>query len=238
MLSLPVSEHRAGSSVLSPYFQRKNMRKEAAGRDTHIILVLMTKGIFVGYQGDGTTIDALVELIVDGVAEGMTGIPFDPSTATNDADLLVLANAAISAWATANSVTFSSLTRSFTIPSDAIPMVVSGVAKSGTYPVSAAPVVAGGAGVVRFYVDSNGDGTGTAPSEVYSTSLLAQVWSATALFQPSALTVDTNKKYIDITMKQQTFATGLAGILSVITGASLTNAANGTAVNCYVIVKK
>lgn len=120
----------------------------------------------------------------------------------------------------------------------ALPMYVNGVAKIGTFPVVASPSVAGGSGVVRFYIDSNGDGTGTAPSEVYAGSLQAVVVNSTTVYQISSVSVDTNRKYIDITMRALTFATGLAGLISVVTGASLANAANGTVVNCFVVVKK
>jgi hypothetical protein len=117
-------------------------------------------------------------------------------------------------------------------------MQISGVAKTGGYLVSASPTVAGGAGVARFYVDSNGDGTGTAPSEVEVSTLQAVVINTTAAYLPQSVTVDTNRKYIDIKMGFLSFSTGLAGLLNVITGASVGNAANGTTVNCLVYVKK
>lgn len=121
---------------------------------------------------------------------------------------------------------------------ESIPMYVSGVAKTGYYAVVGAPSVAGGAGVARFYIDSNGDGTGTAPSAVFSSSLQAVVWNSTAAYIPQSITVDTNRKYIDVKMGTLNFSTGLAGILSVLTGASIANAANGTTVNCLVLVQQ
>lgn len=119
-----------------------------------------------------------------------------------------------------------------------VPMYVSGVAKTSYYAVVGSPTVAGGSGVARFYIDTNGDGTGTAPSEVYSGSLQAVVINSTTVYAPTAVSVDTNRKYIDVTMKSLTFATGLAGILNVLTGASLAAAVNGTTVNCFVLVKQ
>lgn len=124
------------------------------------------------------------------------------------------------------------------ITASALPMYVSGTAKSNYYAVVGAPTVAGGAGVARFYIDSNGDGTGTAPSAVFAASLQAVVITSTTAYVPTAVTVDTNRKYIDVTMKSLTFSTGLAGLLNVLTGQSLTAAANGTTVNCFVLVQK
>lgn len=111
---------------------------------------------------------------------------------------------------------------------------VSGVSKMNLFPIMASPAVAGGSGVARFYIDSNGDGTGTAPSAVYTASLQAVVVNTTASYLPQSITVDTNRKYIDVKMGQ--LATGLAGIIPILTGA-VANAANGTVVNCLVFVQ-
>jgi hypothetical protein len=124
------------------------------------------------------------------------------------------------------------------------PMYVNGTSKTGYYAVTASSTVSGGSGVVRFYVDTNGNGTGTAPSEIYLSSLSAQVWSAGAPFYPGTVTVDSNRKYIDIGMKQMsvTTATGLINLLgggaSFVTGLTPANAADGTVVNAFVLVKK
>lgn len=119
-----------------------------------------------------------------------------------------------------------------------IPMVVSGIAKTNTYPVVGAPTVAGGAGVARFFIDSNGDGTGTAPSEVYTSSLQATVFNTTLGYVPQSFTVDTSKKYIDVKMGSLSFS-GLTILGQTVLGAqSVANAANGIVVNCSVFVKK
>lgn len=120
----------------------------------------------------------------------------------------------------------------------AVPMMVAGVAKSSTYAVVGAPAVAGGAGVARFYIDSNGDGTGTAPSEVYASSLQAVIVNSTSSYVLTGVSVDTNRKYIDVTMKALTFAGITVAGIGVLGSQSLVAAANATVVNCSVFVKK
>lgn len=115
---------------------------------------------------------------------------------------------------------------------------VGGVAKTGTYAVAAAPVVAGGAGVARFYVDTNGDGTGTAPSEIEIATLQTVVTNTTLGYVPQSFTVDTSRKYIDVKMGALSFS-GLTILGQTVLGAqSIANAANGITVNCFVIVKQ
>lgn len=151
------------------------------------------------------------------------------------ADVRAAVVSAVLAYCTLNSITLTADSIFFEEASiEPLPMRVSGVAKNGCYPIVAAPTVAGGAGVARFYIDSNGDGTGTAPSAVYTASLQAVVVNSTASYLPQSITVDTNRKYIDVKMGQ--LATGLAGIIPILTGA-VANAANGTVVNCLVFVQ-
>lgn len=163
---------------------------------------------------------------------------FDMGDATDSASMETAIIAVINTYATAQSYTLSDGIVGLFNSDLNLPMIVGGVAKTNTYSVAAAPTVAGGAGVVRFYTDSNGDGTGTAPSEIELFTLQAYVVNTSAVYVIGSISVDTNRKYIDITMKSLAFTTGLAGLLNVITGASLANAANGTAVNCLVTVKK
>lgn len=180
------------------------------------------------------------------------GVPVDLSGVSTEPQLINAANAAVASFATSqgypltNGIIWPYTTTdqvnaaiaAATSTLGAPPMIVSGVAKSNTYAVTGAPAVAGGSGVARFYIDSNGDGTGTAPSEVETDSLSATVWNTAASYLPEAFTVDTNRKYIDITEGKLNFSTGLAGLLNVLTGATIGAAANGTVVHAFVIVKK
>lgn len=237
--------------LLSPYFQMKDLREEAPGRDIQFILVFMANriGLVCGFQSEGTGLDILVnswDVLTPFTNHGTDLIYFDSTGLTTPAAIYAAGIVAANAFATANGFVYSSFINEFTTASDVnslidaatSAMIVGGVAKANTYAVASAPAVAGGSGVVRFYTDSNGDGTGTAPSEIELSTLQAYVVNTSAVYVIGSISVDTNRKYIDITMKALTFATGLAGLLSVITGASLANAANGTSVNCFVIVKK
>lgn len=112
----------------------------------------------------------------------------------------------------------------------------SGVEKLGIVPYVSSATVAGGAGVVRFYLTDDGTSTGNAAfSEIDTDSIQVQVFNSSAVYVPASVTVDTNKKYIDVTMNKLNFTTGLAGILSVLIGAALGPAANGTVVKCLVM---
>lgn len=149
-------------------------------------------------------------------------------------DVMAVAEAAILAYATAASYTLAATDIIWMEPV----AESSGTQKLGTFPYTSSAAVAGGAGVVRFYLTTDGTSGGAA---VFTTidpdSVQIQVVNSTALYVPSAVSVDPSGKYIDVTMKQQTFVTGLAGLLSVITGASLVAAANGTVVKCTVFGK-
>lgn len=117
-------------------------------------------------------------------------------------------------------------------------IIASGVAKERVYTITATPTVAGGAGVARFYIDSNGDGSGTAPSEVYASSLQATVWDTSLGYVQQSYTVGGSGKYIDVKMGTLSFS-GLTILGQTVLGSqSIANAANGTAVNCFVLVKK
>lgn len=181
---------------------------------------------------------------MDGATEVSNyGVEFDITGASVEQDIFTGATNAVNTyagtqgWTLSSGIVFPYLSTSqinALIP-PAIPMYVNGVAKTGYFAVVGSPSVAGGSGVARFYIDTNGDGTGTAPSEVYAASLQAVVVNSTASYLPQSVTVDTNRKYIDVKMGQ--LATGLAGIVPILTGA-VSNAANGTVVNCFVLVKK
>lgn len=227
-------------AVRSPYFQRSDLKKIGAGRDIRFISGLM-KAI---YGLDYVAINGGPQYVgvgffdmttTPGTCVDVQNLQLDMPTATSPDTLAAAAAAVINTYATLQGYNMSDGIFSCFANTSVLANYVSGVAKTGTYTVTAAPVVAGGAGVARFYIDSNGDGTGTAPSEVYTSSLQAVVVNTTASYLPQSMTVDTNKKYIDVKMGQ--LATGLAGIIPILTGA-VANAANGTVVNCLVLVKK
>lgn len=227
--------------VISPYFQRSDFEEEAPGQEYSIILDLM-KAI---YGLDYVAINGGNQYVGVGFFDMTTSpatcidvqnLQVDMAGATGPDTLGTAAIAAINTFATSQSYSLSDgIWPVFSVAGIIPPMVVSGVAKANSYAVVGSPTVAGGAGVVRFYIDSNGDGTGTAPSAVFTGSLQAVVPSSTATYQLQSFTVDTNKKYIDV--KMGTLSTGLAGIIPILTGA-IGNTANGVAVNCFVLVQK
>lgn len=242
-LHLPVSCTRGRCScVRSPYLVLSGAQRIGkAGRNIPNILV-MTECTILSYVNGGSGQLIVFFQSADNVGTNNFGdqviIPL--SVGQSRESIEASAVTAVQAYMVANFGAPADSVRQFgttieevndTVP----PLRVGGVVKTGTYAVIAAPTVAGGAGVARFYIDSNGDGTGTAPSEVYTSSLQAVVVNTTASYLPQSMTVDTNKKYIDVKMGQ--LATGLAGIIPILTGA-VANAANGTVVNCTVFVKK
>lgn len=241
-LRLPVwSSHSGG--ILSPYFQRSSLQEIGTGRNITILAnhMAVTKALVITPETWNNDIAVDVQFYDGNTCVFEYNIELtDTSQYGSTESIQAYANTLILAMAVAQG--FTSLTLNSQILWDETltqyPMYVSGVAKIGTYAVTATPAVAGGAGVARFYVDTNGDGTGTAPGEIEIATLQAVVVNTSAAYVLGAVSVDTNRKYIDVTMKALTFTTGLAGILNVLTGANLTNATNGTSVNCYVIVKK
>lgn len=215
----------------------------------------MIKAFILGYQPTGVNF-SVVFFLADS-SNTFTGnyeIPVAvPSITDTDATIEANIVADITAFCSTNGITVpSSFDWTVTSPSDvataiaaaiaalpsALPMLVSGVAKANTYPIVGAPSVAGGAGVARFFIDSNGDGTGTAPSAVFASSLQAVVVNASNVYIPSSVTVDTNRKYIDVGLKELTFASTILSLINVLTGASLGAAPNATVVNCFVLVQK
>lgn len=227
----------SGKMVRSPYFQLAEMRKKALGRDTKFIFVSMAKiGHLIGVLGSGTNLDAIIDVIDNGVSLGCWAATFDPSSATDAASMDALIWAAATQFGIDNSIT---VIKFYASQGElAPPMYVSGVAKTGYYAVVGSPAVAGGAGVARFYIDTNGDGTGIAPSEVHTASLQAVVWNSSNVYVPESLTVDTNRKYIDVTIGRLNFTDAVVSLTTVLTSASIGNAPNGTVVNCLVFVKK
>lgn len=229
--------------ILSPYFQMKgSVRKKAPGRDKNILVTM--KAIINSYAFHsvptiGTAVNVGFFSGADFIANDIVpilGVNFDTD------DLATATVSSVIAWASTNS--YGTLTSNDIIGVDfkpilsSPPMIVSGVAKTGTYAVAASPVVAGGSGVARFYVDSNGDGTGTAPSEIETATLQAVVLNTTLGYVPQSITVDTNRKYVDIKMGTLSF-TGVTVLgLNVLGSQGITNAANGIVVNCLVIVKQ
>lgn len=231
-----------GLSVKSPYYQRQTRDRRLTGRDTKLSLENM-KAVINSYAFHSSpSIGASVNV---GFYTGSTfiandiipilGVDFD-----NDSlpDAMV---AAVIAWSTTNS--YGTLTATDVIGMDyqpvvTTPMYVSGVAKTGYFAVVDSPTIAGGAGVARFYLDTNGDGTGTAPSEVYTPSLQAVVVNTTGAYVLTNVSVDANRKYIDITMKALTFGGVTVLGVNVLGSQSLVAAANSIAVNCFVFVKK
>lgn len=166
------------------------------------------------------------------VESSLLNIPF--SGVNNMGDLMVAAETVVLNYA---------VTQGYTVGASDIVWVAplgfsSGTTKQGTFPYVSSAAVAGGAGVVRFYLTDDGTSSGNAVFEtIDSDSVQIQVVNSSALYVPSAVSVDASNKYIDVTMKQQVFSTGLAGLLSVITGATLSAAANGTVVKCTVLGK-
>lgn len=206
-------------------------------------------GLITGYQNNTDGLDIQIKSWDDTTPyldHGTDAVYCSTSGLTTQGQIQSAALTAIQAFAVANSFTYSVVLKTFDLDADvnslisasALPMYVSGTQKANTYPIVAAPTVAGGSGVARFCIDSNGDGTGTAPSEVYADSLQAVVYSTTGNYVIQSVTVDTNRKYIDVKMGVLTFTTGIAGLLNVLTGATIGNAANGTAIKCTVFVKK
>lgn len=154
---------------------------------------------------------------------------------TGPADFQAAAAAAILSYA--SGAGYSITAAGINSPIDSL-MYAAGVAKYAYVPITAAPAVAGGAGVARFFIDTNGDGTGTAPAEVFAPSVQAVVVNATGAYVMTAVTVDTNRKYIDVTMKALTFSGITVVGIPVLGSQSLVAAANGVVVNCLVFVKK
>lgn len=96
-------------------------------------------------------------------------------------------------------------------------------------------LVAGGAGNVTFYTDTNGDGTGTAVwPNLTADNVTCFVDSVSDQYAFPTITVASNKKSVTVNVQKQSFSTGLAGLLSVLTAASYVNAANGIAVKMIV----
>lgn len=234
-----------GTSVLSPYYQPSHEIGGNSVRDIRIIPYIMNlKALITGYSIGGAAPNVSVFFESDDSSiEAGTVLPISIAYSDNDVAIQAKVAAAINGFCSSASLPVPTIDWLTTTPTDlaaaiaasAVPMYVSGVAKTGYYAVVAAPAVAGGAGVARFYIDSNGDGTGTAPSAVFTGSLQAVVPSSTATYQLQSFTVDTNRKYIDV--KMGTLSTGLAGIIPILTGA-IGNTANGTAINCFVLVQK
>lgn len=214
-----------------------------AGRDTHISTTM--KAIFLSFGEDQSNVPTA--LTGNYQVQDSTGQPIDFVTVypiysggESFPQLRALADTAFLAYAASKS--YGMTQADIEGPTDgfalALPMLVSGVAKLNTYSIAAQPTIAGGAGVARFYTDSNGDGTGTAPSEIEISTLQAYVVNGSAVYGIGAVTVDTNRKYIDITMKTLSFASTILSLITVLTGATFGAAANGIVVNCFVIVKK
>lgn len=240
-LNLPASCTRGQCScVRSPYLGLLSPQRVGKRAGIPNILVIMITAYINGYTPDSPMDVALLIYDSTGVNTAGYNIPVALSNGTQSADLDSEVEAAINTYLTNQGVpTPGSFVWTVATPAQVaaaiLPMQVGAVKKSGFYPVVASPTVAGGVGVARFFVDSNGDGTGTAPSEIELASLQAVVVNTTASYLPQSMTADTNRKYIDVKMGQ--LATGLAGIIPILTGA-VANAANGTIVNCTVFVKK
>src|SRR6202044_579934 len=149
---------------------------------------------------NGSTIGFVYQFFNSGSYVAESFYLWTPSAGQKYDDGVQLALAAAQAYATANSYSVSNynfpqanadwsislstnekfINNKPTIPTS-LPMYVSGVAKSNYYAVVGSPTVAGGAGVARFYVDTNGDGTGTAPSAIFTPSLQAVIWNTSAV---------------------------------------------------------
>lgn len=225
----------------SPYFRilESAHGKVGTGRDISLISLTM-KAVIQGISNNGATaqIDyAIFDNSNAYVASSTVWVSLATATDSDSVVALLAAAVAADSVTIGHTVTAANVLIPGGLPA-ALPMYVSGVAKTGYFAVVGAPVVAGGAGVARFYLDTNGDGTGTAPSEVYAPSLQAIIVNASAAYVVTAVTVDTNRKYIDVTMKAVTFSGVTVVGISVLGSQSLVAAANGTSVNCLVLVKK
>lgn len=228
----------SGKSVCSPYFQMADLREEAPDRNTNNILVMLT-AFYLGYSPTGT--DGGVSFVLrdsNNIYNFSTTAPLTVVGTDTDVSVESRVSSAVASFLITNGLTAPDVEYFLFDPTPALPTLVSGVAKTGTFFVTGSPTVAGGSGVVRFYIDSNGDGTGTAPSEVYASSLQTVVVNGSNLFVPSVVSVDTNRKYIDVTMLRQNFTSTLLSLVNVLTGATLGSAPNGTTINCLVLVKK
>lgn len=205
------------------------------GRDTNVNTTTMKANINCFKNGGADIIaDVMYFDDSDGSYIEPANIPVPKIGVTSMSKLLDSATTAILAHAVANSYTMTALDIIYPYPI----AFSSGTEKPGDYPYISSAAVAGGAGVVRFYLTTDGTSSGAAIfSEIDADSVQVQVWNSTNSYIPASVTVDTNKKYIDVTMKQLTFTSGLAGILNVLTGASLVSAPNGTTVKCVVFGK-
>lgn len=235
---------RIAGAVRSPYFQTTATRKEASRNIPFIPEHMNLKALITGYtiSGPQPNVSLFFESDDSSIEVG-TVLPVSIAYGDNDVAIQAKIATVINTFCSSNSLPTPTIDWLFTTPTDlaaaiaasALPMYVSGVAKTDYFAVVGAPAVAGGAGVARFYIDSNGDGTGTAPSAVFAPSLQAVVPSSTATYQMQSYTVDTSRKYIDV--KMGTLSTGLAGIIPILTGA-IGNSVNSTIVNCFVLVQK
>lgn len=157
---------------------------------------------------------------------------------TTDPDLDVAIRAAIVADAATHSHTITAADVINPFAGFSMRTFVSGVMKDKAFPYVSSAAVAGGAGVVRFYLTDDGTSGGNAVySEIFADSIQPVVLNSANLYIPSAVSIDAAKKYVDVTMQQQTFATGLVALLNVVTGASFTPAPNGTTVKVTVLGK-
>lgn len=120
-----------GKMVLSPYFQMADLRKKAPGRDIRIILALMSRiGVIIGYQNDQDGMDVLVkswDASAPYTDRGTDGIFFSTVGLTTQAGVVSAAMAAISAFATTNSFTFSTLIDSFDTDTDVSALIAAAV---------------------------------------------------------------------------------------------------------------
>lgn len=104
---------------ISPYFRllESAHRKVGTGRDIKFISVIMSKiGLILGVQGDGSNLDAMIQIIQNGVSSGVDTAGFDPSTATDAASLDALILARCATYATVHSL--DSITKCYVLPSD------------------------------------------------------------------------------------------------------------------------
>lgn len=123
-----------------------------------------------------------------------------------------------------------------TLPTEAPTVFVNGTKKINCYDAVKTASVAGGVGVVRFYLDANGDGTGAAlfPNEIFSDSVECDVFDNTAIYRVGVPTVDASRKYIDITVKKQALSTVSILGNDVVIGLLYSAAPNGTSVRLKV----
>lgn len=73
-------------------------------------------GLIVGVQGDGPSLDVLIEIINNGVSNGLDVATFDPSGITTPAGYDAAVMAAAAAYASTNGL--SSVIKCYTTPSD------------------------------------------------------------------------------------------------------------------------